>query len=159
MLFCGEIPSAFKSVIGELFRDEGLLYSVREEIEPAKLFFADFEKLEVDEDQKCIQKRRGKGVTMDCFRKNWLVNPRAPHSLLTNSNSHEGSGSGAIVLGGSTSQAGPRWRRCARCAAVMEDVLSQRQQLQWLVMQQRRCFCSGYWYDYPFNVEFPGCEV
>ena len=127
---------------------------MREEIEPAKLFFADFEKLEVDEDAKSVARRREKGVTMDCFRKTWLLNPR-PVRTIANGGTHDSGAAGS----GTTQAAGPRWRRCARCAAVMEDVLSQRQQLQWLVMQQRRCFCSGYWYVSPIDVRFHGWEV
>lgn len=130
MLFCGEIPSAFKPVIVELFRGIvpstsptplGLLATAREEFDPAKLFFGDFTMLEVDEDAGSMRKRKQSGLTMDCFRKGWMAKD------------------------GARAGAGRRWRRCARCAAVTEDVLTARQQLQWLVMQQRRCFCSGYW--------------
>ncbi|TVY15907.1 Mediator of RNA polymerase II transcription subunit 16 [Lachnellula arida] len=120
MLFCGQFPEAFKVVIAELFRKEGLLAGVRSEIEPAKLFFADFALLEVDEDAVSVAKRKAQKSTIDCFRKGWLANPRK-------------------------GEEGRRWRRCARCAAVMEDVLTERRALQWLVMQTRRCYCSGYW--------------
>lgn len=142
MLFGGSIPEAFKPVIVELFRKEGLLDSVREEIEPARLFFADFSTLEVDEDTVSVGARRRSGMTMDCFRKGWLVNPK-PGEHVENGAAPEETANGGGVLGGG--RQGARWRRCARCAAVMEDVLSQRQALQWLIMQQRRCFCSGYW--------------
>lgn len=120
MLFCGQFPEAFKGVIVELFRTEGLLEGVRGEIEPAKLFFADFALLEVDEDAVSVARRKAQKSTIDCFRKGWLSNPRK-------------------------GEEGRRWRRCARCAAVMEDVLTERRALQWLVMQTRRCYCSGYW--------------
>jgi mediator of RNA polymerase II transcription subunit 16 len=144
MLFGGSLPDAFKPVIVELFRKEGLLDSVREEIEPAKLFFADFAMLEVDEDDVSVGKRKRSHMTMDSFRKGWLVNPKKKEH--ENGVNETGDGSGGVIgvapAGGRQSA---RWRRCARCAAVMEDVLSQRQALQWLIMQQRRCFCSGYW--------------
>lgn len=135
------IPDAFKGVIVELFRPEGLLDSVREEIDPSRLFFADFSLLEVDEDRASMGARKRAAMTMDCFRKSWLPNPKKSDKLLINANGQDQS-AGAVGSGG---RQGARWRRCARCAAVMEDVLSQRQALQWLVMQQRRCFCSGYW--------------
>ena len=152
----GEIPGAFKSVIVELFRgidisngggdqegegkEKGLLAAVREEIDPAKLFFGDFGMLEVDEDASSMEKRRRNGMTMDCFRKDWLVNPVKTAAADANANANEENGNG--VAGGGARK---RWRRCARCAAVTEDVLTQRHALQWLVMQQRRCLCSGYW--------------
>jgi len=154
MLFGGGFPDAFKSVIHELFRNEGLLDAVREDIEPAKLFFADFTMLEVDEDAISVARRRKAGMTMDCFRKGWLVNPEKKNDAATSVQAIDGAlgngngnGSGSTnggLMGGGGKQ-GARWRRCARCAAVMEDVLTNRQALQWLVMQQRRCFCSGYW--------------
>jgi mediator of RNA polymerase II transcription subunit 16 len=167
MLFGGSFPDAFKSVIVELFREEGLLDKVKEEIEPARLFFADFTMLEVDEDAVSVARRKALGTTMDCFQKRWLVNPEKKSSSSSasaqagegasqsgnantepgnaNSNTQDGNAVGTGGLMGAGGRQGARWRRCARCAAVMEDVLTQRSALQWLVMQQRRCFCSGYW--------------
>jgi mediator of RNA polymerase II transcription subunit 16, fungi type len=179
MLFGGAIPDTFKSVIVELFREEGLLDAVRDEIEPARLFFADFAMLEVDDDVRSVRERRRRGMTMDCFRKTWLANPATGkkdgspsgpsaaavaarvNSGGANTNGTNGTttgagtpaatavtatGAGAGGAGAGTAGPGPvRWRRCARCAAVMEDVLSNRQVLQWMVMQQRRCFCGGHW--------------
>jgi mediator of RNA polymerase II transcription subunit 16 len=133
MMFGGPIPEAFKSVISELYGKEGLLYIVRQKIEPAKLFFADFSLLEVDEDDESVAKRKKAHMTMDCFRKAWMANPKASDGAAGN---NVPGVEGRQVLS---------WRRCTRCASVMEEVLSQRPALQWLVMQQRRCFCSGYW--------------
>ncbi|KAJ5047335.1 uncharacterized protein L3040_003162 [Drepanopeziza brunnea f. sp. 'multigermtubi'] len=126
MLFGSSFPDAFKPVIVELFRKEGLLDGVKEQIDSSQLFFADFSMLEVDENKASVERRRRSEKTMDCFRKVWLENP--PKGLAAEVNGRQG-----------------RWRRCARCAAVMEDVLTQRQALQWLIMQQRRCFCGGFW--------------
>lgn len=136
MMLGGSIPDAFKGVIAELFRPEGLLDGVREEIDPSQLFFADFSLLEVDEDRASMAARKRAGMTMDCFRKSWLQNPKKSDALV----SHDQNTAGPV--GG---RHGAKWRRCARCAAAMEDALSSRPALQWLVMQQRRCFCSGYW--------------
>ncbi|KUJ20418.1 mediator of RNA polymerase-like protein II transcription subunit 16 [Mollisia scopiformis] len=138
MLFGSSFPDAFKTVIVELFRKEGLLETVQEEIEPAQLFFADFTMLEIDEDHASVKKRKNLGRTMDCFLKTWLRNPPSLHS----------SENGDSQANGSSRQ-GVKWRRCARCAAVMEDSMSQRPALAWLMMQQRRCFCSGYWDTLP----------
>ncbi|KAG9239485.1 mediator of RNA polymeras-like protein II transcription subunit 16 [Amylocarpus encephaloides] len=137
MLFGGQFPEVFKPVIVELFKNEGLLDVVRKDIEPAKLFFADFSILEVDEDKNSIAKRKAAGRTMDSFRKSWLKNPVRKIGV-ENGEETNGTRSG-------TGKQDSRWRRCARCAAVMEDVLTERRALQWLIMQQRRCFCSGYW--------------
>lgn len=136
MLLGGAIPDAFKGVVVELFRKEGLLDAVRDEIDPSRLFFANFAMLELDDDPLSVRERKKNKLTMDCFRKTWLANPgKKQNGAVT-------SGNGSVVTKGATNT---RWRRCARCAAVLEDVLSQRQALQWLVMHQRRCFCGGYW--------------
>ena len=142
MLFGGPFPEAFKTVIVELFREGGLLSGVRDEIDPARLFFADFTMLEVDEDDDYgLRQRKKSGRTMDSFRKVWLQKPGKKGVA-------DGQANGVVNVHRNVSVGaggGGRWRRCNRCAAVMEDVLSQRHALQWLVMQQRRCFCSGYW--------------
>ena len=155
MLFGGSFPEAFKPVIVELFKNGGLLDAVKEDIDPSKLFFADFTMLEVDEDENSVRSRKALGKTMDCFRKGWLIDPPKKPAGQAHGNGHvavaipqeaiaaTASASGGLMGGGG--KQGARWRRCARCAAVMEDVLTNRQALQWLVMQQRRCFCSGYW--------------
>lgn len=145
MLFGGSFPDAFKPVIVELFKKGGLLESVREEIDPGRLFFADFTMLEVDEDALSVRKRKGLGKTMDCFKKSWLINlPKRGSEAAIQAEIANGNAA-ANGLAGTGGRQGARWRRCARCASVMEDVLNQRPALQWLVMQQRRCFCSGYW--------------
>jgi len=134
MLFGGSFPQAFRGIIVELFKEDGLLEKVKEEIDPAGLFFADFTLLEVDEDAASVKKRKNMGMTIDCFRKDWLINP-STKSVDRNVN-------GDDAIGGKQVQ---KWKRCSRCASVIEDLVMNRQQLQWLVMQQRRCFCSGYW--------------
>ena len=145
MLYGGAFPDSFKAVIIDLYRQEGLLENVRNDLDPAKLFFADFDILEIDEDATSIQARKSKNRTMDSFKKTWLTN--APHTP-TNSkkNRPKEKSSGEDTASSSSLAAAKRWRRCPRCAAVMEDVVTTRAVLQWLVMQQRRCFCGGYWY-------------
>lgn len=139
MLFGGSFPQAFKGIIVELFKEDGLLEKVKEEIDPARLFFADFTLLEVDEDAASVKKRKNMGKTIDCFRKDWMVNPSSKSNAEKNGGGEGGDGT---VVSGKQAQ---KWKRCSRCASVMEDLVMNRQQLQWLVMQQRRCFCSGYW--------------
>ena len=39
----------------------------------------------------------------------------------------------------------PQWRRCVRCAAVMEDVFGTRPGFTFVLAQQRKCACGGNW--------------
>lgn len=143
LLFGGPIPDPLKPVIVELFKKDGILEMVREEIDESRLFFADFTMLEVDDDRASLKKRGKMNLVMDCFKKLWLQKPLK----------ETGDDINDLMAGKSenlsTRVAGKRqelkWRRCTRCAAISEDALVQRPPLQWLVMQQRRCFCSGYW--------------
>lgn len=38
-----------------------------------------------------------------------------------------------------------RWKRCVRCAGGMEEVVSARPMMHWLLGQQRKCLCGGCW--------------
>ncbi|KAI1000695.1 hypothetical protein K3495_g7503 [Podosphaera aphanis] len=149
IMFGGSFPDGFKSVIVELYRSGGLLDTVRAEIDEGRLFFLDFSLLQADDDEASIEKRKTMNKTMDYFKRVWLENPpkkpdEAPSSVARNIFEH----SSISTPGGSQS---PKWRRCTRCAAVSEDVMPQRQSLQWLVMHQRRCLCSGYWNTLPLG--------
>ena len=95
--------------------------SVREEIEPAKLFFADFAMLEVDEDAVSVGKRRRSGMTMDSFRKEWLVNPKKAEK--ESGEGVNGEASSGVVGGAPGGRPSARWRRCARGAVAEEAVL------------------------------------
>ncbi|KAK4128203.1 hypothetical protein N657DRAFT_638626 [Parathielavia appendiculata] len=43
----------------------------------------------------------------------------------------------------------PQWRRCVRCAAVMEDIWSAKPGYHFLLTQQRKCPCGGSWATVP----------
>ncbi|RKF72818.1 Mediator of RNA polymerase II transcription subunit 16 [Golovinomyces cichoracearum] len=144
LLFGGPFPDAFKPVIVEIFKKGGLLEILREEIDEGRLFFDDFSMLEIDEEEANLKKMKQMNMTMDCFKKLWLKKPCAKiagndTSCAVNDKFED---LGTRV---SEKQQELKWRRCTRCASVSEDAVIQRQSLQWLVMQQRRCFCSGYW--------------
>lgn len=144
LLFGGPIPDALKPVVIELFKKDGILEKLREEFDESRLFFADFSLLEVDDDKASLKKRGQMNSVMDCFKKSWLKKPSigeindSVNGVMMSKSEYPG----AKATG---NRQDLKWRRCTRCAAISEDALAQRQPLQWLVMQQRRCFCSGYW--------------
>ncbi|KAG5979821.1 hypothetical protein E4U54_006870 [Claviceps lovelessii] len=115
MLLSGSPPPAFLPVINKFFGV--LLPNYRKLIDPAKLFFADFELLGVQDDPVSLAARESRGVYVDLFKRVALRPKRR----------------------------GNRWRRCARCASVMEDVFGSRPGYAFVLAQQRKCSCGGHW--------------
>ncbi|KAG9245029.1 mediator of RNA polymeras-like protein II transcription subunit 16 [Calycina marina] len=132
MVLGGAFPDAFKSVLIELFRSDGLLSTIRSEIDLQKLMFHDFSILELDEDEFSVRERKKRNMTIDCFRKTWLRNPPLHGS---NDGSEEPKGAKGLK----------KWRRCARCSSVMEEPGFTKPSLGWLSGQQKRCYCAGLW--------------
>jgi mediator of RNA polymerase II transcription subunit 16 len=115
MLLSGSLPPSFIPVISKFFTKD--LPAFRQLTDPAKLFFADFELLGLQDDKHSLAARRAKGVYVDIFKRTELRGQPG----------------------------GNRWRRCTRCAAVMEDVFGSRPGFTFVLGQQRKCSCSGYW--------------
>ncbi|RYP28860.1 hypothetical protein DL767_007018 [Monosporascus sp. MG133] len=91
-------------------------------IDPARLFFADYDILEVDDSPRALERRHARGVRVDLFRRTEIFR-----------SSDRGGGPG------------PGWRRCVRCASVMEDVgtAANKPHLNFVLSQQRNCCCGG----------------
>jgi len=81
-----------------------------------------------------------------------------PNSSGNTANANPHTGTNANTLGGSVpglqgfvpvtanlAVNASQWRRCVRCAAVMEDVWGQRPGFTFVLTQQRRCACGGGW--------------
>lgn len=115
MLLSGSLPPSFLPVINKFFAKD--LPAFRKLTDPAKLFFADFELLGLQDDKSSLAARRAKGVYVDIFKRTELRSGRGEN----------------------------RWRRCTRCTAVMEDVFGSRPGFTFVLAQQRKCSCSGYW--------------
>ncbi|KHN99933.1 Mediator of RNA polymerase II transcription subunit 16 [Metarhizium album ARSEF 1941] len=114
-LLSGSLGPSFLPVLIKLFGKE--LPAFRKLTDPAKLFFADFKLLGLEDDKNSLTARKAKGVHVDIFKRTELRD------------------------GGGRS----RWRRCTRCTAVMEDVYGSRPGFTFVLAQQRKCSCSGYW--------------
>lgn len=110
MLLAVSPPAApFIPVIKKLFTKD--LPAFKALTDPAKLFFANYDLLGVQDDRSQLPK----DVHIDLFRK------------------------AEIKLGAQ------QWRRCTRCASVMEDVFGTRPGYTFVLGQQRRCACGGVW--------------
>lgn len=118
-------------------------------IDPARLYFADYDILEVDDTPGALERRRARGAHVDLFKRVEITRP------------HSRSSSTAAAAENSIP-----WRRCVRCASVMEDVASaaaaaaaaaaangsgnagnnnnnHKPQLNFVLSQQRNCCCGG----------------
>ncbi|MCJ1388619.1 mediator complex subunit [Xylographa bjoerkii] len=125
MLVCGEVPEVLWGVVERVVGKGGLLERMgeREGVSEGELFFGRFEELGLEEDRRTREwwARR----TVDDVRK--IVLREGPLEM-----GRDGKG----VL---------RLRTCARCGAVMEDLLPARGASGWMMNLQRTCFCGGFW--------------
>lgn len=108
-------PMAFLPVLKKLFGHD--LAAFRAQMDPAAIFFSDFELIGVLDDDISLAARKASGVELDLFRKVELRKDTP----------------GQVV------------RRCARCTAVMEDVYVGKAGFSFILSQQRRCSCAGHW--------------
>lgn len=109
MLLAASPPTLFVPVIKKFFTKD--LPAFKALTDPAKLFFANYDLLGVQDDKSQLPKK----IYVDLFRK------------------------AEIKLGAQ------QWRRCTRCASVMEDVFGTRPGYTFVLGQQRRCACGGVW--------------
>lgn len=114
MVLAASPPVPFVQVLKKFFSKD--LPAFRGLTDPAQLFFADFDLLEVLDDKRSLAARAERGVHVDVFSR-------------------------AELKRTATSQ----WRRCTRCAAVMEDMFGSRAGLTFVLGQQRKCSCGGFW--------------
>lgn len=134
MLLAASPPPSFQGVLSNFF--DNSLKDFRAHSDQAKLYFADYSLLEVDDNRKTLAARRAKGRYVDVFKRFELVadvKPGASGSLP--------SPPGEAAAEGTDTQ----WRRCVRCASVMENVYGQKQGFTFVLAQQRKCSCGGSW--------------
>jgi mediator of RNA polymerase II transcription subunit 16 len=114
LLLCKPPHPPFIPVLRKfLYKD---LQAFRKQLDEPKLFFANYDALEVQDDKRSLAIRATKGLYVDVFKR--------------------------IELHRGTAAA---WRRCARCTAVMEDIHGTRPGLIFILNQQRKCSCGGMW--------------
>ncbi|KAK8089694.1 mediator of RNA polymerase II transcription subunit 16 [Apiospora hydei] len=128
LLLAGSLPPPFLNVANKFFKTD--LKEFRTHTDPAKLFFADYGILEVDDDARALAERRQKGTRVDLFKRVEIYRTKEGSSAA----SAGGSGSGSEQV---------QWRRCVRCASVMEDVPTNKPGITFVLSQQRNCSCGA----------------
>jgi hypothetical protein len=116
MLTTASIPEVLVPVVKSFLQTS--VENLRQEVNEADLYFRDFSMLGLHEDDRT--KRWWKEHTLDGVRK--------------------------VELRREGQRGGVRFRTCARCGAVMEDIIPNvKPTRQWLLNLQRACFCAGHW--------------
>jgi mediator of RNA polymerase II transcription subunit 16, fungi type len=146
MLLAASPPAAFLPVIAKFFNNDLKFYRVH--ADPARLFFADFDLLEVEDDKRSLVAKKSKGRYVDVFKRIELIAPKVSAASTGNKRKiANGEGEKNVPATGpnGASSTSPQWRRCVRCASVMEDVFGHRPGFTFVLTQQRKCACGGHW--------------
>ncbi|KAF4503427.1 mediator of rna polymerase ii transcription subunit 16 [Fusarium agapanthi] len=108
-------PAPFLQIIKKFFNTD--LPAFRNTVDSGRLFFANYDLLEVEDDEHSLAAKKARGmVYVDVFKR-MQIRPSS----------------------------NKQWRRCSRCTAVMEDVFGSRSGLTFVLGQQRKCSCGGQW--------------
>ena len=120
MLLAANPPLTLREVLQRFFSEH--LRAFRDQSDPAKLYFADYSLLDVEDDKNSLAAKKSKGRYIDVFKRVELTVPDQANEQSC------------------------QWRRCVRCASVMEDLVGQqRPGFTFVLAQQRKCSCSGSW--------------
>lgn len=115
LLLCASPSPPFLQIMNKFFNKD--LRAFRTLTDPAQLFFANYDLLEAQDDKRSLAAKKARGMMyVDVFKR--LEIKPGPNQ---------------------------QWRRCARCAGVMEDVFVSRPGFSFVLAQQRKCACSGLW--------------
>ena len=139
-------PPSFQPVLLNFFNKHVRAY--RAQTDPARLFFADYSLLEVEDDAASLARRRAGGRYLDAFTRWELDAAQRLQGFADDRKNDGGGGGGGGTAGGeemSVEQLDAQWRRCVRCAAVMENVYGHRPGFTFVLGQQRKCACGGSW--------------
>lgn len=139
-------PTSFQPVLLSFFNKH--IRSYRAQTDPARLFFADYSLLEVEDDAASLARRRSSRRYLDSFTR-WELHAtdRLPGPPPPSRHRKSGGGNNAEedVAAAAVENLDAQWRRCVRCAAVMENVYGTRPGFTFVLGQQRKCACGGSW--------------
>ena len=127
LLLAASPQPSFLPVIKKFFETD--LKNFRNNTDPASLFFANFELLEVEDERRSLAAKKAKGKYIDVFKRVELTALKAD-GLEENTAANTKS---------------PQWRRCVRCASIMEDAWGTRPGFTFVLAHQRKCSCGGNW--------------
>ncbi|KAI0889256.1 RNA polymerase II mediator complex subunit Sin4 [Annulohypoxylon maeteangense] len=124
MLLLQAPPPFFVSVVDRFFNKDLKEFRARSDV--AKLYFADYSILEINDGPRTLERRRTRGTRVDLFKRVEISRK-------------------ASRVSGNNNKSQIAWRVCARCASVMEDLpfINSKPGLSFLLRQQFQCCCGG----------------
>lgn len=135
MLLAGSPPPSFQEVLINFF--DNSLQDFKAQTDQAKLFFANYDLLEVDDNKRSLAAKKASGRYVDVFKR---------FELVADGRLDKPSGRSSPPRGDAAAEGvDPQWRRCVRCTSVMENVYGQRTGFTFVLAQQRKCSCGGNW--------------
>ncbi|KAJ2894902.1 mediator of rna polymerase ii transcription subunit 16 [Zalerion maritima] len=137
-------PSYFQPIIDKFFKTH--LQQFRLGTKPSALFFADYSLVEMaNDDEPSLWERKQMGVFVDTFKRNKITHPVAAMKHRRRMKVAAGGGGAEAAAQLQNQQDQMPWRRCTRCACVMVDVQVNRQNIQYMLSQLKKCACGGTW--------------
>lgn len=139
MLLGGSPAPPFHPVVDKFFKTD--LRDFRAHTDPAGLFFADHALLELETDPHALALRRRRGLKIDLFKRIEIARPPktttgtpTPTTTTTTTTTSSNAAVASVEV---------PWRRCVRCASVMEDVAINKPGITMVLSQQRNCSCGA----------------
>ena len=135
------MPPNFQPLLYKFFNEN--LRSFRALTDPAKLYFADYSILEVEDDSRSLREKRTRHTHIDVFKRVELKLGGSKNGTAAHAN--------GVAPAGNPMQfplhptPSDYLRRCVRCTSMMEDVAGTRPGYAFVFAQQRKCSCSGNW--------------
>ncbi|KPM43886.1 hypothetical protein AK830_g2704 [Neonectria ditissima] len=114
LLLSASPPPAFLQIMIKIFNKD--LRAFRNLTDPSRLFFANYDLLEAQDDKRSLAAKKAAGMMYVDVFKRLEIKPGSK-----------------------------QWRRCTRCSGVMVDVFGSRPGFTFVLGQQRRCSCGGHW--------------
>ena len=159
LLTAGNIPPPFRDVLLKLFSNTLPAFRSSSPGDlPSRLYFGDYNLLELEDNPRCLAARKASGKYVDIFKRSFIpgggsggdetagTSNNTPVQQQQQGNGTNGAATGGRARGsGDGSSTASVWRRCARCASVMEDIIPGKAGFVFVLGQQRKCACAGNW--------------
>ncbi|CAK7199245.1 Mediator of RNA polymerase II transcription subunit 16 [Sporothrix eucalyptigena] len=132
LLLANNMPPNFQPLLYKFFNEN--VRNFRAQTDPAKLYFADYSILEVEDDGRSLQEKRARRTHIDVFKRVELKPANSKNGATNGTNTASARHPMQFPPHSSPSE---YLRRCVRCTSIMEDVVGARPGYTFVLAQQR----------------------